>query len=79
MLTKGLDGSNREFFAYIKITKSGLQKVADYQRAGQRMNLLDLGQLLMAGFGLEPSQAVKKHMETAFNFKHPDGAGAQAS
>lgn len=75
LLTQGMDANNREFFAYIKITRQGLQKVSDYQRAGQRMNLLDLGQVLMAGFGLEPSAQVKRHMESNYNFEHSASNG----
>jgi hypothetical protein len=71
LLTQGRDARDREFFAYIRITLDGLHKVGNYQRAGQRMNLLDLGELLMAGFGLEPSTEVKNHMETQYNFRHP--------
>lgn len=70
LLTQGLDGRDREFFAYIKVSKQGLQKVGDYQRAGQRMDLLDLGQVLMAGFGLEPSGEVKRFMEDTYQFSH---------
>lgn len=71
LLTQGRDANNRDFFAYIRITLDGIKKVSDYQKAGQRMNLLDLGQVLMAGFGMEPSDAVKRHMESSYNFKHP--------
>lgn len=70
ILTQGRDGNNREFYAYIRINEAGLQKARDYQRAGQRLNLMHLGDVLMMGFGLEPSAEVKQHMETIFNFCH---------
>ncbi len=71
LFTQGRDTNDRECFVYIRVTRAGLNKVSDYQRAGQRMNLLDLGEVLMAGFGQEPSVMVKQHMEQKYNFAHP--------
>ncbi len=73
ILTQGIGKSGREYFAYIKVNRNGIEEIARAHGTNNRLDLNKVGEVLIAGFG-EPPESVRQQMEAKYNFTHYDEA-----
>ena len=69
-LITGTTAKGEDFYAYVSVHPSLYQELVQKMMDGERMNVEKFGKVLKKGYGKQPSDEVKKHMEKTFGVDH---------